>query len=242
MGFYDNYLSRVNSVPSWVKRILDNQTERTVQTIEKVGGLGEDTSVLEIGVGAGVFFQSCRSRGWNYMGVDRNAPMVEGLGMADAICAEVPPLPDEIRSRRFDLIYSAFVLEHMRDGVTACDFVKECRDCLNEQGKMALLVPDALSLKLEFWSVDYTHAFPTTERNVLQIAEDCGLSCKKVIRYRGPYIRGPLLILMRILACFYNYRILIRLFRCEWFFYGIYQMLNQEILLFVFEKNPRAID
>ena len=166
MGFYDNYLSRVNSVPRWAKNVLDNQVERSLRTIEGICNLAAETSVLEVGIGAGVFFQACRRRGWSYTGVDRNASMVSGLDDADAICGQVPPFPEEVLKKRFNLIYSAFVLEHMRDGVQACEFMAACTKCLSAEGQIVILVPDALTLKTEFWSVDYTHTFPTTERNV----------------------------------------------------------------------------
>jgi len=238
MGFYDTYLERLAAAPSLIKRIQHDAVIRLVRCIERSCGGAKERDVLEIGVGDGSFCRAAQQRKWNYTGIDRNAAMVKNVGDANVFCAEVPPFPAQIAQKRFDLIYAAFVLEHMENGKAACEFVKESAGHLAGGGSLVLLVPDVLSMQMEFWSVDYTHAFPTTERNVKQIAADCGLVCQKTVRYRCCFSENKLaLFLFRVLSWFYKYRFFKSVFGHEWFFYGVYQLLNQEILMFVFRKD-----
>jgi hypothetical protein len=126
----------------------------------------------------------------------------------------------------------------MENGKTACEFMRGAASCLADDGSLIILVPDALSLKMEFWSVDYTHSFPATERNVKQIADDCGLRCREVIRYRCAFSENRLVFhVLRFMSWFYNYRFFKSVFGHEWLFYGIYQHLNQDLLAFAFQKK-----
>lgn len=241
MGFYDTYLQRLAAAPSWVRQVQQKALDRLMQCIEQSCGGKKARDVLEIGIGEGSFSRAAQQRKWNYTGIDRNADMARNAGGENVFCAEVPPFPMQIVQKRFDLIYAAFVLEHMDGGKAACEFMKESAAHLADDGSLVLLVPDALSLKMEFWSVDYTHSFPTTERNVKQIAADCGLACLKTVRYRCFFSENKFaLFALRVLSWFYKYRLLKSVFGHEWFFYGIYQFLNQEILVFFFQKNQQA--
>jgi SAM-dependent methyltransferase len=239
MGFYDSYVERLAAAPSWFKLIQQRALGRLMQCIEQSCGGEKERDVLEIGIGSGDFCRAAQQRNWTYTGIDRNEAMTKNAGSSEAFCAQVPPFPAQLAQKQFDLIYSAFVLEHMESGKTACEFVKECANHLAIDGSLVLLVPDALSIGLEFWSVDYTHAFPTTERNVKQIGADCGLLCGKTVRYRFCYSENKFgLFFLRVMGWLYSYRFCKALLGHEWFFYGIYQLMNQEILMFIFRKAP----
>lgn len=234
MGHYENYLKRLNSVPDFFRKRLAEADRRIFEEITK-SCPDKKLSVLEIGIGSGGFYELIKEKGWDYTGLDRNKDIADSV--PNGIHTSVPPFPAGLKDQKYDLIYSAFVLEHMPSGDRAYELLKECAEHVSEYGEIAILVPDALSIGLEFWSIDYTHGYPTTERNVKQMALDCGLACQKTIRYRGPYIRGIGLFLMRMIAPLYKYRFFVRLFGFEFGFYGAYQMLNQELLLLVFRKN-----
>jgi len=241
MGFYDAYLERIAATPSWVRRAQQKALDRLMRCIEKSCGGEKERDVLEIGIGDGSFCRAVQQRNWNYTGIDRNAAMVKNAGGGNVFCAEVPPFPSQIERKKFDLIYAAFVLEHMESGKAACEFVKESADHLTDGGSLVLLVPDALSIQMEFWSVDYTHAFPTTERNVKQIAADCGLVCLKTVRYRCCFSESKFVLsLLRVLSWFYKYRFFKAIFGHEWFFYGVYQLINQDLLMFIFQKDRQV--
>ncbi len=235
MGHYENYLTRLRAVPGFFRKILERADRRIFEEIVK--NFDTDPSVLEIGIGTGSFYRLTEEKGWSYLGIDRNETMANSV--PHGICSTIPPFPEQLKGKTFDLIYSAFVLEHMENGNTAFEFLKECSEHLADNGKIAILIPDALSLGLEFWSIDYTHGYPTTERSVKQMSVDCGLQCEKTIRYRGPYIRGLGLFFMRIISPFYKYRFFTRIFGFEFGFYGLYQMLNQELLLMIFSKEEK---
>ncbi|NOU36672.1 MAG: class I SAM-dependent methyltransferase [Kiritimatiellaceae bacterium] len=241
MGFYDTYLERLAAAPVWFKHVQQKALDRLMRSIEKSCGGQKVRDVLEIGIGSGDFSRAVQQRNWTYTGIDRNEAMTKNAGAGTAFCAEVPPFPAQLAQKKFDLIYSAFVLEHMESGKAACEFVKESAGHLADGGSLVLLVPDVLSMRMEFWSVDYTHAFPTTERNVKQIAADCGLVCQKTIRYRGWFSENRLVLAgLRLLGRLYSYRFFKSVFGHEWFFYGVYQLLNQEILMFIFRKDQQA--
>lgn len=238
MGFYDTYSERLAAAPGWFKQVQEKALDRLMRSIEQSCGGEKPRDVLEIGIGNGDFSRAALLRNWRYTGIDRNEAMTKNAGAGSAFCAEVPPFPEQLAQKKFDLIYSAFVLEHMENGKAACEFVKESTDHLAAGGSLVLLVPDVLSMQLEFWSVDYTHAFPTTERNVKQIAADCGLTCRKTIRYRGCFSENRLALFgLRLLSRLYSYRFFKAVFGHEWLFYGVYQLIHQEILMFVFQKD-----
>jgi SAM-dependent methyltransferase len=201
-------------------------------------------SVLEVGVGSGLFAEACRKQGWKYVGVERNESIALALRPDHkVVVGEVPPLPDEIESESFDLAYSAFVFEHLADGIEGFHFVQELHRVLKPGGVLTLIVPDALSLGMEFWSLDYTHRYPTTERNVTQILLECGLRIERCARYRGAGWTGLRYALARAASWFYSYRF------WQWALgkkdlpYSVFQYLNQDILVFICRKPlPEPIE
>jgi hypothetical protein len=104
---------------------------------------------------------------------------------------------------------------------------------LKPEGVLALVVPDALSLGLEFWNLDYTHRYPTAERNVSQILLECGLRIEQIVRYRGAGWIGWRYWLACCVGCLYSYRFWRILFRNKNFPYSVYQYLKQDILVFI---------
>ena len=237
MALYDRFIDVMEGQPPLVRKAEARRNRCVFHRISgHLSGGTAPQKVVEVGVGTGAFARLCLDAGWAYTGIDRNTTFLSRLEGVRAVPAEVPPFPESLDRNHFDLAYSAFVLEHMRDGLEALQFIEGLTGLLRPGGHLVLLVPDSLSLGLEFWNLDYTHRFPTCERNVGEIALECGLELREFIRYRGPFVTGPLLGLLRLGALGFSYRLCGALFGHKRFFYGVYQYVNQEILMFVFRK------
>lgn len=147
-------------------------------------------SVLEVGVGKGFFARVCRDHGHDYHGIEASEEQCARLKEQGLVltCARVPPLPP--LEDRYDLIYSAHLLEHLPDSRAVHELLVQCSGKLEDGGAVAMLFPDAEAMKSEFWNCDYTHCYPTTERRVAQAMADAGLSVVAAHKLNGHYTGG----------------------------------------------------
>lgn len=240
MALYDRYTEVMQGHPAWVQRMEEKRQARVLSWL--IPHLPDPSSVraLEVGIGIGLFATACAARGWRYTGVERNAGMAAALGRQGfrTVVGECPPLPETVADGPFDLAYSSFVLEHTADGTAAFDFVSALAAALTPGGVLTLVVPDALSLGMEFWNLDYTHRYPTAERNVSQILFEAGLETKRIVRYRGAGWTGGRYALARVVGWFYHYPFWQRVLRNPTLPYSVYQYLKQDLLVFVARKAP----
>ncbi len=237
MALYDRYPDVMSGHGPWVQRAERGRQQRILGWIESLLPARREIRALEVGVGIGLFARACKERNWDYVGIDRNRKMADGLGEEfRMVCAEIPPWPGDLQESTFDVAYSAFVLEHLADGSAALEFVDVLRRAVKPDGVVAVVVPDALSLGLEFWNLDYTHRYPTAERNVTQILLEGGLRIDRVIRYRGPGWTGIGYWILRALGGLYSYRLWAALTRRSDLCYSIYQYIKQDILVFISRK------
>ncbi|HBA84332.1 MAG TPA: hypothetical protein DCZ95_09590 [Verrucomicrobia bacterium] len=237
MPLYDRYSEVMKGHGPFVQRLEEKRQERILDWIAASLPRVESVAALEVGVGIGLFAAACRKRGWKYIGVDRNEKMAHTLGRDfPVLVGEAPPLPDGVVPESFDLVYSSFVFEHLADGTHGFQFAHELCKALKPEGLLVLVVPDALSLGLEFWNLDYTHRYPTADRNVSQILLECGLRIERLIRYRGAGWTGFPYLLARVAGWFYSYRLWQAVLRKTELPYSVYQYLKQDILVFVCRK------
>jgi len=233
MPLYDSFLEHMNRLPSFVKRMEDSRQRRVLNWIAASCLPDHHISVLEVGVGTGLFARSCRERGWSYVGVDRNSMLVKRLSDEfHVILGECPPLPD-LGSLEFDIAYSSFVLEHLADGEAALAFAEALKNKVRSGGVVVLLVPDALTWGLEFWNLDYTHRFPTSWRNVTHILRETGMRDIQMIRYCGAGWRGWFRWIVRTASVFYYYPFWRWLFRGSELPYSVYQYIKTDMLCFI---------
>jgi predicted TPR repeat methyltransferase len=233
MPLYDSFLENMEKLPPCVKRLEEFRQHRILNWISKSCVPNHAVSVLEIGVGTGLFAQCCRVRGWNYVGVDRNPMLVERLS-ADftVVLGSCPPLPD-LGALQADVAYAAFVLEHLQDGEAALAFTEALKEKVRSGGLVVFVVPDALTLGLEFWNLDYTHRFPTSWRNVTHIMREAGLRDVQVIKYCGAGWCGWLRRIVRMASVFYYYPFWRWLLRGSDLPYSVYQYIKQDMLCFI---------
>jgi ubiquinone/menaquinone biosynthesis C-methylase UbiE len=239
MAVYDNFVEVMQSQPAYVQRMEKRRQRKIATVLRQHLASGSPVELLEVGVGTGQMALQGQEFGWRYTGIDRNQSMLTRLAsLGKMLRAEVPPFPETLPSAHYDLAYSSFVVEHLADGVEAFHFITGLKRLVKPGGLVAIIVPDCLSLKMEFWNLDYTHRFPTTERNLHQIFAEAGLPVVSFIRYRGPFLTGLTYWLTRLVAFFYHYRLCNFLFGRRPFFYSVFQYLNQDILFFVTRVPP----
>lgn len=234
MALYDSFSDAMRSHGPFVRRMEAKRQERILHWIMPFLRDSSMVRVLEVGVGIGLFARCCQDRKWFYLGIDRNDRLARELGAnLPVIVSEVPPLPAAVECSTFDLVYSAFVFEHLSDGLEGYKFVCEMRKALKPGGVLALVVPDALSLDMEFWNLDYTHRYPTSDRNMHQILSECGLKVERMVRYRGAGWTGLFYWFVRCFGAVYSYRFWRGLIRDRILPYSVYQYLRVDSLVFI---------
>ena len=241
MALYDRYSDVMSGHPPLIQRMEHARQERLLDAIARHLPAGRAVRALEIGIGIGLFARACRARQWGYVGVDRNEKMLARLrGDFEVVSGEVPPLPREVGDGTCDLAYSAFVVEHLADGTDAFRYIAEMKRAVRPGGLVTIVVPDALSLGLEFWNLDYTHRYPTAERNITQILLENELEVVRTFRYRGAGWTGLRYWLCRVAGWFYRYRFWSALTGNKLLPYSVYQYVNQDILVFIARKRDAA--
>ena len=141
--------------------------------------------VLEIGPGHGYFAEHCRLNGFDYEFCDTSNAVVEKmneLGFQGHL-----GLISDLRNTlgKYDLIWMSHVLEHSPTWIAAREMVDEARQHLTEHGVIAVVSPDVLSWKHEFWNVDWSHGYPTSVRNVVQLCSDVGFQKIAAFHHRN---------------------------------------------------------
>jgi hypothetical protein len=141
--------------------------------------------VLEIGPGHGYFAEHCRSRGLNYEFCDTSAAVVakmSALGFHGHL-GLVHELGDVLG--KYDLIWMSHVLEHSPTWLSAREMIDAGRKHLTDQGFLVVVSPDILSWRHEFWNVDWSHGYPTSIRNVVQLCSDVGFNEINAFHHRN---------------------------------------------------------
>lgn len=239
MALYDSFIENMSSHPKIVQKLEIYRNKKIAQFIDKfVIEESDDKTIFEVGIGIGTFADEITKLHYTYTGLDRNQKMVELFGEKyHTLLGEIPPLPNQVKTNYYNIAYAAFVAEHMRDGIELFEFVHALKTVVKPNGIIVLIMPDARSMGIEFWNQDYTHRYPTTERNVRMICEENNLKVENITFYRGPFLRKVMFWIIKFLAFFYSYRWCGRLFRHKALFYSIYQYIKIDVMLFVCRKK-----
>lgn len=177
MGFYDVFISKKH--PAFVQKLLVKFNANILRHCRIQLKLDtEKLRVLEIGPGLGYFYRACiMDSAIDYFAMDRNTAILEtlqALPPEKRILGEAPKLPNF--SRKFDIIYAGFVIEHFAEGgLSVFNFIQNCKKNLRDGGLLVLAAPDCERLGMEFWNIDYTHTFPVTKRSLAMAFNDCGI-------------------------------------------------------------------
>lgn len=128
-------------------------------------GKKDKIELLELGVGKGYFAQACMVYNQksdvkiNYSAFDRNIDMLKNLSKVNKDIkthrGELPGL--SIKHKKFDIVYCAFVVEHLKNGLEVYELINNIKKILNDGGLIVFFTPNALSQRFEFYNIDYTH-------------------------------------------------------------------------------------
>lgn len=255
---YDVFLN--NSHTAKQEKILINFNYHIVGYIaKKLGSDKKSFEILELGAGKGYFTKACRiygekhGRKIDYSVLDRNKAMLDNIKKFDKTITtyhgELPKISIKPK-KKFDVVYCAFVVEHLQNGEAVHELVDNIKKILNDGGLIIFFTPNALSQKFEFYNIDYTHQYPTTARNVAMAFYDCGIDDVTCLKINGlctyKYFYNPLLsVLHKFIFSFYSYRLFailarpfykVPLYRLNNFFYQIFCFFKEENLMFIARK------
>ncbi|MEI7771196.1 MAG: methyltransferase domain-containing protein [Chloroflexales bacterium] len=132
-------------------------------------------TVLEIGPGHGSFAAVCAEVGYQYTALDINLRLLRTIQARghSSVRAIAPLLP--VSAGSYDIAFASHVIEHSPTYRDAAAFLSELGRTVVAGGVVALVAPDYLALREDFWNCDYSHGFVTTRRRLRQIMRDCGL-------------------------------------------------------------------
>ncbi len=225
-----------------------------------LGGSKKKIDILELGVGKGYFAQACLMYGNNnkvaigYSAFDRNKDMLKNLKKYDKTIktyeGELPSL--KIKSqKKFDVVYCAFVVEHLKNGLEAYELVNNIKKVLNKDGLIVFFTPNALSQGFEFYNIDYTHQYPTTARNITMAFNDCNITDVKCHKINGlctykNFHNSFVHLVHKTIFFFYSYKLFsiilrpiyrVPLYNLENYFYKVFCFFKEENLMFIARNN-----
>ncbi len=244
------------------EKILLNFNYQVVGSIIKrlKPGRKKTIEILELGVGKGYFAQACYSYNEKhdakivYSAFDRNKDMLDNLKNYDktvqTFSGELPDLTIK-SNKKFDVVYCAFVIEHLKGGLEAYEVINNIKKILKDDGLIIFFTPNALSQGYEFYNIDYTHSYPTTARNITMAFNDCSITDVTCLKINGlctykHFENQALRILHKFVFSFYSYRlfsILARpfyrtpLYGLNNFFYQVFCFFKEENLMFIAKKE-----
>jgi len=179
---YSNYIRREpharskSFISNWHKKLLEHALRDSENPV---------SNVLEIGPGHGYFATHVVNMGMKYEFVD-TSPAVYAKMKSEGFDGYLGTVGDFLDStEKFDLIWLSHVLEHSPTWVDARQLLSDLAGLLSSTGKIVIIGPDAQCWGREFWNIDATHGFPTTLRNVAQLADDVGLSVVQAKHHRN---------------------------------------------------------
>jgi SAM-dependent methyltransferase len=217
MALYDIFISQehppaIRRLMVWLNRSIVSFLRSQLRDTDRRRPL----KILEVGPGKGYFHRACAEDGnIEYFALDRNPNILNLLGdipETNKFYGEVPELPTI--PIKFDVIYAAFVLEHLLGGgESQFAFMSWAKKHVAEGGIIAFQVPDAEKLGMEFWNIDYTHTFPTTKRSVAHALYDNQIYDVDVYEVNGllthPFFTNRwITLLLRTFFCPYQYKVM----------------------------------
>ena|SRR3990167_5131007 len=139
-------------------------------------------NILEIGAGHGLLAEVCQKDGITYAGHEMNIEQAHRLQQSgyDVTPATVPPIP---AGKPAHIIWLSHVLEHAATYLDAKAMLLACYNRLETNGHIVIIAPDIHHWKAEFWSVDWSHGFPTSINRVQQLLNEVGFSVDQTLHH-----------------------------------------------------------
>jgi hypothetical protein len=138
--------------------------------------------LLEIGAAHGFFAKACKKNQITYSGHEMNVEQASLLKKSgfDVTPAMIPPIP---QGKPAQVIWMSHVLEHATTFAEARQMLLACHERLDENGYVVIIAPDIYHWKEEFWSLDWSHGFPTSIPRVQQLLHEAGFSVTKTMHH-----------------------------------------------------------
>lgn len=147
----------------WHKRMLKIAAQYIPGFCEK--------TILEIGAGHGFIADICYQNQIAYLGHEMNtAQALELSNLGYRVTpATIPPIPSGPSTQ---VVWLSHILEHAVTYREAKEMLHACYDRLDPDGYIVIIAPDVLHWKGAFWSVDWSHGFPTSLNRVEQLLSE----------------------------------------------------------------------
>jgi hypothetical protein len=186
-------------VSQWHKRMLVIASKYIPNLYNK--------TILEIGAGHGFFAEQCKHNHITYYGHEMNTHQATHLQQAGyAITqATIPPIPT---GHPVQVIWLSHVLEHAATFLEARGMLEACYNRLEPTGYIVIIAPDLFSWKSFFWSVDWSHGFPTTLARVEQLLNEVGFTIHRSMHHTCTMTNSCLAYLLSFLFSLFPTKIL----------------------------------
>jgi 2-polyprenyl-3-methyl-5-hydroxy-6-metoxy-1,4-benzoquinol methylase len=158
----------------WNKRMLKIATQYIPDLANK--------TILEIGVGHGLFAEACQKKQITYHGLEMNVEQAIALQHAGhkVLPATIPPIP---QGEPVQVIWLSHILEHANDYREAKAMLAACHERLDATGHVVIIAPDILHWKEQFWAMDWSHGMPTSVNRVEQLLNETGFTVFKSMHH-----------------------------------------------------------
>ncbi len=121
-------------------------------------------------------------KGITYLGHEMNvaqAAHLQAEGHA-VTAATIPPIP---AGKPTQVIWLSHVLEHAVDFREAKNMLRACYERLDTDGYIVIIAPDVTHWHAHFWTVDWSHGFPTSSNRVEQLLHETGFSVHRNLHH-----------------------------------------------------------
>lgn len=185
MAVYDGYAQR--SRVGMGVAIKRHQAATMFKRAIALEATTSDGGVLEIGPGDGYIAELSREAKLDYTAVEGSAGVAAGMRARgfQVLDGYVPPMPAGL-SDSYKACFLLHVLEHMKTPMEAAHLVSDVRSRLAPGGVFVIACPDATRWGHHFHDCDYTHAYPVTQRRLVQLLRDQGFDVLTQTLYTGP--------------------------------------------------------
>jgi len=171
---YNEFVERQGQSPVLVQKWFANRVLKCVSSSTDIPF--PDMYILEVGTGLGYLAQAARTLGAaSYMGLEPNEDLrrisEEAASPYYVTSGQLPAIPESLKGK-YNLAILVHVLEHAKDGHEARTWLSALLKHLSPGGAVVIISPDVLDYGPYFWDTDWTHGFPTSNRNVAQVFAD----------------------------------------------------------------------
>lgn len=171
---YNEYVTRQSQSPAIVQRWFARRVLKCV--VKATGTPLSHMKLLEVGTGLGYLATEAKALGAvEYLGLEPNEQLRQFSSTVAAPFkvwdASLPEIPAEV-SGQYNIAVLVHVLEHAADGHQARQWIEALLNNAEPGGQIVIVSPDVLDYAGYFWETDWTHGFPTSNRNVSQIFSD----------------------------------------------------------------------